>query len=58
MVANGSLAFRERFLEKSKRAVSIVGDGAPEVAMRRMHRELREIDQIAALAALPPVGGE
>jgi len=57
MVANGSLAFRERYLEKSKRAVSIVGDKAPEVAMRRMHRELGEIDEIAALAGPPPASG-
>jgi beta-aspartyl-dipeptidase (metallo-type) len=54
MVANGSLAFRERFLEKSRRAVSIVGDKAPEVALERMHRELADIESITAVAGLPP----
>ena len=54
MVANGSLAFRERWLEKSRRAVSIVGDKAPAVAVERMRRELAEIESITAVAGLPP----
>jgi len=58
MVANGSVAFRERYLEKSKRAATIVGDKAPAVALERMRRDLDEIDEITAVAGLPPRGAE
>jgi len=56
MVANGSLAFRERYLEKSKRAVAIVGDEASDVAMERMRRDLGELEEISAVASLPRAG--
>jgi beta-aspartyl-dipeptidase (metallo-type) len=54
MVANGSLAFREQYLKKSKRAISIIGDKAPDVAIERMNRELGEFDEITGIAGLPP----
>jgi beta-aspartyl-dipeptidase (metallo-type) len=57
MVANGALTFRECYLEKSFRAVSVVGDKAPQIAMERMDRELAEIDDITAVAGLPRTGG-
>ena len=57
MVANGSLTFRESYLAKSKRASFILGDKAPEPAMQRMARDLAEIDEITAVAGLPPADG-
>lgn len=57
MVSNGSLSFRECFLEKSYRAVSMIGDKAPEVAFDRMNRELAEVDEITGVAGYPRTGG-
>ncbi|MFL5561902.1 MAG: amidohydrolase family protein [Gemmatimonadaceae bacterium] len=56
MVANGSVAFRERYLEKSKRAFTILGDKAPAVAIERMKRDLQDFDEITAVAGLPSTG--
>ena len=54
VVANGSLALRERYLEKSKRAVAIIGDKAPDIGIERMRGELTEFDEITGVAGLPP----
>lgn len=54
MVANGAVAFRERYLEKSKRAVAIIGDEAPDVAVERLRFEIAELEAITAVAGLPP----
>jgi beta-aspartyl-dipeptidase (metallo-type) len=39
MVVDGQLVFREQYLKKSKRAVAIIGDEAPDEAIRRMGEE-------------------
>ena len=39
MVVDGQLVFREQYLKKSKRAVAIIGDQAPDEAIRRMGEE-------------------
>ena len=56
MVSNGALTFRECYLANSSRAVSIIGDKAPEIAFERMNRELAEIDEITRVAGLPGTG--
>ena len=58
MIANGAVAFRERYLEKSKRAVSIVGDDAPQTAMEKLRLEIAELDALTAVAGLPPAGAD
>ncbi|NUQ19659.1 MAG: beta-aspartyl-peptidase [Gemmatimonadaceae bacterium] len=39
MVVDGQLVMREKYLEKSSRAIAIIGDKAPEVAVERASQE-------------------